>query len=199
MRAGTGGYICGRAFGRLRWRAFVSYTDWREYFTDGALAIQDPTPVDTSPLQDAGFLAVRPGGLGRDDVFVNGRWTAGASVVAALPARLEAAANVHAREGFPIPYFEVGNTGDPTGAAKNVLIAPHLDSYRLPALVLLDARLARPFTLGRTTLTVAVDAFNLLNRSTTLQMTRDFELSAFGRPREILRPRLVRLGLYVRF
>src|SRR6266581_1348133 len=26
----------GRAFGRVRWRAFASYTDWREYFVDSA-------------------------------------------------------------------------------------------------------------------------------------------------------------------
>jgi hypothetical protein len=189
----------GRAIGRVRWRAFASYTDWREYFVDSARAIQDPTPLDSAPLQDAGFVAVRPGGLGRDDLFVNARWTAGASVAATLPARLEVSANLHAREGFPIPYFEVGNTGDPTAGAKNVLIAPTLDSFRLPALVLLDARLARAFALGRATLTASVDAFNLLNRSTTLQVARDFELPAFGRPRELLRPRIVRVGLEVEF
>jgi len=189
----------GRAFGRVRWRAFASYTDWREYFVDSSRAIQDPTPLDSAPLQDAGFVAVRPGGLGRDDLFVNARWTAGASLAATLPARLEVAANAHAREGFPIPYFEVGNTGDPTAGAKNVLIAPTLDAFRLPALVLLDARLARRFAVGRTTLTASVDAFNLLNRSTTLQVARDFELPAFDRPREIMRPRILRVGLELAF
>ncbi|PYQ14701.1 MAG: hypothetical protein DMF80_11580 [Acidobacteria bacterium] len=190
----------GRSLGRrLRWRGFASFTDWREYFTDPRLAIQDPTPTDLGPLQDAGPVAAHPGGLGRDDVFANARWMAGATLSAALPARLEAAANLHAREGFPIPYFEVGDSGDPTGGAKNVLIAPHLDSRRLPALVLLDARLGRRFARGRTTLTAAVDAFNLLNRSTTLQVTRDFELPSFARAREILRPRIVRLGLELRF
>jgi hypothetical protein len=189
----------GRAFGRVRWRAFASYTDWREYFVDSSRAIQDPTPLDSAPQQDAGFVAVRPGGLGRDDLFVNARWTAGASLAATLPARLEMAANLHAREGFPIPYFEVGNTGDSTAGAKNVLIAPTLDAFRLPALVLLDARLARAFTLGRTTLTASVDAFNLLNRATTLQVARDFELPAFDRPRELLRPRIVRVSLEVAF
>lgn len=189
----------GRAFSRLRWRVFASFIDWREYFTDSARAIQDPTPLDSSALQDAGYVVVRAGGLGRDDLFVNARWTAGASLAATLPARLELAANVHARDGFPIPYFEVGNTGDPTGGAKNVLIAPHLDSFRMPALVLLDARLARGFALGRATLTASVDGFNLLNRSTTLQVARDFELPAFDRPRELLRPRIVRVGLELGF
>ena len=189
----------GRAFGRLRWRAFASYTDWREYFVDSSLAIQDPTPLDSGPLQDGGFVAVRPGGVGRDDLFVNARWTAGVSLAGTLPARFQAAANLHAREGFPIPYYEVGNSGDPTAGAKNVLIAPTVDTFRLPALVLLDARLARGFAVGRTTLTASLDAFNLLNRSTTLQAARDFELPAFDRPRELVRPRIFRVGLELGF
>jgi hypothetical protein len=40
-----------------------------------------------------------------------------------------------------------------------------------------------------------VDAFNLLNASTRLQVARDVELAAFGRTREIVRPRVLRLGL----
>jgi hypothetical protein len=41
----------------------------------------------------------------------------------------------------------------------------------------------------------ALDVFNLLNAGTTLQVTRDVELPAFDRPREIVRPRIARLGL----
>jgi hypothetical protein len=189
----------GRIGGKVEWRGWGAYSFWYERFTDFAVAVQDPTPLDTEPLQDLGRVTVRPGGLGRGDVFVNARWTAGGSVLARLPARIDLAANVFARDGFPIPYFQVGNTGDPTGAAKNVLIAPHVDSYRLPALVLLDARLARGFALGRGTLTAAASVFNLLNVSTTLQVARDVELPAFDRPREIARPRIVRLGLEYRF
>ena len=189
----------GRIGGRVHWRGWGAYSFWYERFTDFARAVQDPTPLDTEPLQDLGRVTVRPGGLGRGDVFVNARWTAGGSVVARLPARIDVAATGHARDGFPIPYFQVGNTGDPTGAAKSVLIAPHVDSYRLPALVLVDARVARGLNVGRGTLTVAVDVFNLLNASTTLQVARDIELPAFDRPREIVRPRIVRLGLEYRF
>jgi hypothetical protein len=103
------------------------------------------------------------------------------------------------REGFPIPYVEVAGTGDPTSGAKSILVSPRLDAFRLPAVVLLDLRVARGFALGRGTLTAAVDAFNVLNRATELQVTRDVELPSLGRAREILRPRIVRLGLDYRF
>jgi hypothetical protein len=120
-------------------------------------------------------------------------------VDARLPWRLRAAAHLHAREGFPIPYFEVASTGDPTSPAKNVLISEHLDRYRLPAVVMLDLRLSREVPLGRGAARVLLDVFNVLDRATTLQTARDVELPAFGRPREIVRPRLVRLGLEWRF
>ncbi|HVR70172.1 MAG TPA: Plug domain-containing protein [Vicinamibacteria bacterium] len=188
----------GRA-GPVRWSAWGAFMDWREFFTDTARSLQDPTPLDTEPLRDAGMMAARPGGLGRGDVFVSARWMAGGTVEAALPWRLHAVAHLHAREGFPIPYVQVASTGDPTSGAKNVLIGPHLDRYRLPAPAMLDLRLAREITLGRGRARLAVDVFNALNRSTVLQVARDVELPAFGRPREIARPRLVRLGLEWRF
>jgi hypothetical protein len=190
--------VAGRA-GPVTWSAGGAFMDGREFFTDASRSIQDPTPLDTEPLQDAGVVAARPGGLGRGDVFVNARWMAGGTLDAALPWRLRAVAHLHARDGFPIPYFQVASTGDPTAGAKNVLISPHLDTYRLPPLVLLDLRLAREVRLGRGRATLRADVFNALNRSTTLQVARDVELPAFGRPREIARPRLLRLGLEYRF
>jgi hypothetical protein len=65
--------------------------------------------------------------------------------------------------------------------------------------VLLDARLSRSFQAGRGTLTASLDAFNLLNAATALQVARDVELPSVGRPREILRPRSVGFGVEYRF
>lgn len=189
----------GRVGRHLDWHAWGSFLDWRERFTDRDLSVQDPTRTDVEPLLSNGAVAVRPGGLGRGDLFVNARWTAGAVARGRLPWALEAVARVHARDGFPIPYFQVGDSGDPTGAAKNVLIARTLDRHRLPAVWLLDLRLSRAFRAGRGTLTADLDAFNLLNRATPLQVARDVELAAFNRTREVLRPRIVRLGLAYRF
>ena len=118
---------------------------------------------------------------------------------APLPFAFDATAVVHAREGFPIPYFQVADTGDPTGGAKAVLVAPRLDAFRLPALVLVDARLSREMRVARGAVTAFVDAFNVLNTAATLQVARDVELPALDRPREIVRPRLIRGGVSVRF
>jgi hypothetical protein len=189
----------GRVGRSLDWRAWGGFTDWRERFLDPGRAIQDPTPVDTDPLQDLGTAAVRATGLGRGNLFVNARWMAGLALRARLPLGLEASALLSARDGFPIPYIQVANTGDPTNGAKSVLVAVALDEYHLPSLVVLDASLRRAFRLGRGSLTATVDAFNLTNAATTLQVERDVELPAFDRAREIVRPRILRLGLAYRF
>lgn len=191
--------LSGRTGARVAWRAWGAWMDWREYFDDRAAAVQDPTPLEDAPLQDGGRVIVRAAGLGRGDLFVHGRWNAGATVDAALVKGVRGAVVVNARDGFPVPYFMVGNSGDVTGAAKNVLVARAVDAYRMPAVVLVDARLSRGFAVGRGTLTASVDAFNLLDRGTELQVSRDVELPVFGRPRELMRPRIVGLGLAYAF
>jgi len=65
--------------------------------------------------------------------------------------------------------------------------------------VLVDARLAREMRVAGATVTAFVDAGNVLNTAATLQAARDVELPALDRPREIVRPRLIRGGVSVRF
>jgi hypothetical protein len=173
--------------------------DWREWFLDRETAVQDPTPTDTEPLKGGGYPVLRPGGLGRGDLYVGARYAAGLFARARLPWSFRATALFHVREGFPIPYFQVASTGDVTAGSKNVLVTGRLDRHRLPGLVLLDLRLERPITLGRGRLTLGLDVFNTLNSATELQVARDVELPAFGRAREIVRPRLLRLGVEWRF
>jgi hypothetical protein len=74
-----------------------------------------------------------------------------------------------------------------------------VDRHRLPTLFQLDIGLARDVAVRRAVLTFSADAFNVLNRGTTLQVSRDVELPAFSRAREILRPRILRLGVRCTF
>lgn len=182
-----------------RFRVWGAWQEWQQRFVEAERAVQDPTPTDSDPLRDRGPLAVRPGGLGRGDVFVSARFAGGADAEAALPAGLRGGLRLYVRDGFPVPYHEVVLTGDATGSAKPVLVAARLDAFRLPTLVQLDLRLERSFGLGPGTLRLGVDVFNALDRATTLQAARDVELPVPGRPREILRPRMLRLGADFRF
>jgi hypothetical protein len=193
------GEVRGRLGSSLEARAWVAWTDWRERFFGRGTAVQDPTPLDSEPLVDGGVPALRAGGLGRGDLFVGARFVGGASLRVHLPLAFRAAALLHLRQGFPVPYYQVASTGDPASPSKDVLVTGDLDAYRLPGLVLLDLRLERGVSLGRGRLTAALDVFNATNAATRLQVARDVELPGFDRPRELVRPRLLRLGLEWRF
>lgn len=179
--------------------AFVTVQDWSEGFPDRERAVQDPTSRDVEPQRDGGAAFARPGGREQADVFVNAGWTAGLEARAVLPGDVLATATLWLRDGFPVPYFQVAQTGDPTGSAKDVLVSGAFDAFRMPTLALVDLRLARSFRAGRGTLTPAVEIGNLLNRATTLQVRRDVALPRFGAPHELLRPRSVVLGAAFRF
>jgi hypothetical protein len=152
----------------VRWETWAAGTEWRESIDDEEIAVMDPTSTDGEPNRDGGAAAARAGGFGRD-LFVNARWSGGLAAQAPLPAGSTGYVFVHGREGFPVPYIHVANAGDPTAGAKNVLVSPSLDTYRLPALVELDLRLER------------------------------VESPSLAQPREVLRPRLVRLGVTFEF
>jgi hypothetical protein len=184
--------------GPARLLLWAALCDGFEYFSEDE-GIQDPTPTESEPLRSGGRLAVRGGGLGRSDVFVNTRWSGGAILTTRLPGQLAGTLLAQAREGFPVPYFQVASTSDPAAGAKNVLVSSQLDRYRLPALFELHARLERAVVLPSGRLTLGADVFNLLNSATLLQRSRDVELPAFSRPREILRPRILRLGVEYSF
>jgi hypothetical protein len=185
--------------GRARLRLWGALSDWREWFPDRDRATQDPTSTDDEPQQDGQHVAARASGLGRGDIFVNALWSGGAALALRLPARFDVHALAQARHGFPIPYFQEASTGDPTAGIKRVLVAERLDRYRLPTVFTLDLRAQRPLPIRRGTLLATIDVFNAPNRATTLQVSRDVELPAFSRAREVLRPRLVRVGLEYTF
>ncbi len=63
----------------------------------------------------------------------------------------------------------------------------------------MDLRVLRDFPVPGGRLTASLDAFNATGAATTLQVARDVELPAFGRARELVRPRIFRFGLEYRF
>ncbi|MGQ0703569.1 MAG: hypothetical protein ACT4PM_10600 [Gemmatimonadales bacterium] len=79
-------------------------------------------------------------------------------------------------------------------------------SYRYPSITLLDLHLARGFSLGRTELSVGLDAFNVLGASTITEVQTsvngsldpDFP-SSYGETRQRVAPRTVRLAAGLRW
>jgi len=62
----------------------------------------------------------------------------------------------------------------------------------------LDVRLARRFSIGRSSLEGSVDMFNVLNANHVLLQNENIG-ATWARPTRILAPRIIRFGLTARF
>ena len=190
-----------------RWMARVGYSwnDHREYFTDRAAAIVDPTPTPGSPKRDGGLVITRTGGSGKSDVFfLSPKYQFIANGLYQAPLGIHVAANLLVRQGYGQPYHQEvrAHRRDPV-AVKSVLLVPDVGAHRLPALKSFDLRVGREFRFEEVTLNVDLDWFNVLNAGTVLG--RQYDLGAApgrtgpGQTLEVLNPSLLRLGLRLGF
>ena len=63
----------------------------------------------------------------------------------------------------------------------------------------LDVRVGKEFAVRRARFNVDVDVFNVLNSATVLGREYDYRLTSFDSVREIMNPRVLRLGLRMGF
>ena len=188
-----------------RWMARVAFSinNWNEHY-DGAGAVQNPTRTDSTssgtlsgPQVDGGQIAPRSGGSGKGDIFYNARWQLNANGFYQLPAGVEIGANLFGRQGYIEPLiFQVSAGGD---GRVRALGTPAFDQTRYPNLWDLDLRLAKRVSIDRVKFLLSLDAFNVLNSSTTLAQSRILTSSAFGAINEIIAPRIARLGVKFQF
>lgn len=188
-----------------RWMARLafSYNDEREYFDNPDTAIADPTPTPVSPLKDGGVVVRDTTSVSKAQYYMiapryqfvaNGLWQG--------PYAINFAASLLSRQGFGMPHFAVANTHDPLRPQKNVLVVDDIDKYRLDPVTTLDLRLEKGIQLGRVNALFDVDIFNVANVSTPLR--RQYNVGAtgtraFNTVLEIVNPRIVRLGLRLKF
>ncbi len=83
--------------------------------------------------------------------------------------------------------------GSPGGGGK-------FGDERLPAFWELNFRLEKVFQVGETsTVTVAVDAFNITNSAHALKREMRIDAPTFGQDQRILNPRVLRFGVRFNF
>ena len=200
-----------------RWmaRAGFSTNAHREYFS-GAEAHADPTPTLpqaaaplNGPNKDGGLVVTQTSGSGKGNIYLvlpkyqfilTGAYQAKWDINLGL--------NWVMRQGYALPYFQGASLTDEDGVGldplaatgKNVLLQPEdVAGHRLPAVHSFDARINKAVTWQRLRLNFDVDIFNLFNSNTPLARQIDFSQARFDSVREIMNPRVVRLGVRVAF
>jgi len=185
-----------------RWMARFGFStnDHREYF-DSPAGLTDPTPSPTNPNRDGGQVIRLSTGSGKSGIYqvlpkyqfiltglYQARWGINLGI------------NMVARQGFSTPYFRSRvPTADPIAPLKSVLLVDDVGKERLPTVLSLDARVSKEFAFNRARFNVDVDVFNVPNRNTVLGREYDLRLSTANQVREIMNPRVLRLGLRFNF
>ena len=129
------------------------------------------------------------------------RYQVTASGLYQLPWGINAAANLVAREGYGMPFFEPVESADPVLPEKRVLLVDPKES-RLPGVTSLDLRGEKSFSFGSRELVLTLDLFNAFNASTVLGQQYDVTAggnTGYNQPIEIMNPRLLRFGVRFQF
>ncbi len=185
-----------------RWMARLGFStnSHKEYF-DSVAAMTDPTPAPGAPNIDGGPVVRQTAGSGKAPIFqilpsyqfiANGLYQA--------PWGINLAANMVSRQGFSMQYNRNQVvTADPLQVLKTVYLLEESGEYRLPAVTSLDLRVGKEFQVRRARLNVDLDMFNALNSATVLGREYNLRLAAANQVREIMNPRVFRVGLRVGF
>ena len=190
-------------------RAGFSTGEHTEDFKD--LGAQfDPTPnlpLATTPLASpnvsGGLVLTQTAGSGKSNVFlVAPKYQF--ILTSAYQARygINLGMNYVARQGYSTPYYlgeHVGTEDDLNPNGRNILLSTNIDDARLPMVHSFDARVSKVVRVKGLTADLDFDVFNVFNTSTILGRQFDLNATNGDQPLEIMNPRVVRLGLRVRF
>jgi hypothetical protein len=192
-----------------RWmaRGYVTYGEGEWKIDSGDLRFFDPTnrqevfPVDGNATgdQDGELAATQSAGSGnKGDVWIQSTWSANLNGMYQFwpdrPWGFNLAANLFAREGYPLPYFRIVSTAD---GSKRVQLTDEIDSFRTDEILTTDLRAEKDIPFGdNLSGTFSIDVFNLFNENYVLQRETQFG-SRFDHLDETLSPRIYRLGFRV--
>jgi hypothetical protein len=186
-----------------RWMARVGFSSSRhnEYFT-GDGGIQDPGQTVAWPNIEGGAFVTATSGSGKSEVYlVLPRYQFNASGLYQFAYGINVAANMTARQGYGMPFFETVDSADPLQPEKRVLLVDPDDS-RLPSVATFDLRGEKTFAFGSRQLALSLDLFNVFNSSTVLGRQYDVTTTGstgYNQPLEIMNPRLLRFGVRFQF
>jgi hypothetical protein len=198
-----------------RWmmRAGIGTSSFREYFTNRATALIDPTPTvyqNVSALQwqsapspymsgpgvNGGSLVLHDTSSGEGAVYIVPlRYQLSANGLYQGPWGINFAGNIFFRQGYAQPFYTSQQTSDVVQPSKLVLVASNVDNNRLPSLTQFDGRIEKMSTFGRYKVAFDLDVFNLFNSSTVLANQYVVTSTVAGQPQEIINPRIARLGV----
>ena len=170
----------------------------------------DPTPnlpLATTPLASpnvsGGLVLTQTSGSGKSNVFlVAPKYQFILTSAYQAKYGINLGMNYVARQGYSTPYYlgeQAGTEDDLNPSGRNILLSTNIGDARLPMVHSFDARISKVIKVSRLTADLDLDFFNLFNSNTVLGRQFDLNATNGDQPLEIMNPRVLRLGLRVRF
>lgn len=151
---------------------------------------------------DAVVTCVGTGSGAKAGVCINSSWSYSLNGLYQIaPDRawgFNVAAALHGREGYARPYWVRAPQGGISGV-YNLMVTDRPDQFRADDIHVVDLRVEKEFTFDRVGLTVGADVFNVFNEGTVLQRELRLGQAQGNFVREVLSPRVFRLGARLSF
>ena len=190
-------------------RAGFSTGEHTEHFAN-ADAQFDPTatlPLAAAPLAspnvNGGLVLTQTAGSGKSNIFlVAPKYQFILTSAYQAKFGINLGMNYVARQGYSTPYYlgaADGTSDDLNPDGRNILLSTDVGGDRLPMVHSFDARVSKILKISRLTADLDLDFFNLFNTSTILGRQFDLNASNADQALEIMNPRVLRLGVRVRF
>jgi hypothetical protein len=186
-----------------RWllRGFVNWSDWTWNVPDSER--EDLTLDNTGQFVDGGAVLLQSGGSGnKGNVYINSNWSFDLSgmyqIAPDRPWGFNLAANLNGREGYANPYNFLNDFEDGLNT-RFVGLVSDVEDFRNDDVLTVNARVEKELTFSDWNLTLSVDGFNLTNESTVLQRNTTLRGASGDFVREVISPRVFRVGARVSF
>lgn len=189
-----------------RWmlRANATISDWEWDVPNGA--VNEPNLYLGGAQADGGPVLEGSGtGSGsKGGVYISSNWSYSITgLYQVAPDRswgFNLAAAINGREGYAVPYYtRFGGNGIGLDGQIRLQATSEADEFRLDDVNVVDLRVEKDFTFNDFGFTLSAEVFNAFNESTVLQREHRLGRSNTNHVREILSPRVVRLGVRLNF
>ncbi len=185
------------------WMARMAFStnSWREYYT-GLDAYGNPTPILSSPNVNGGVVQSAASGSGKSSIYmIEPKYQIVMNGVYQFKYDIDLGASYIVRQGYPMPWNRSTSGGfhDALGSSKTLLLPPTFDYALLPAPGPLDFRIGKRQKINKVTLNFDLDLFNALNSATELGREYRYTSSNYTLIREVMDPRIARVGLRIQF
>ena len=192
-----------------RWmvRARWTWNDWRWSVGESFSSFDDPTDAADLSSPDGGVsLADGDGDIvaaqtldGDGNLFLNSRWLFNIlglyQVAPNRPWGFQVSAQIHGREGYPIPYTVAALRSD--RSLQNVQVTPSSGQFRLEDVYTVDLRLEKAFRILGARTTLSLEGFNLLNKGYVLERENQLNSPQANAVQQTTSPRTLQIGLRI--